>query len=190
MKKIYLVTSNPGKVESFRNILQKMNLDFEVEMLNAEYPEDKSDETTQGVALMSAKYCAEKYEKPVLTTDVGIFIKALNGFPGVNTKFTLKRIGNEGILKLMEGKDDREVDWILSLGYCEPRKKAREFTAITKGRISEAQKGEKGFGFDPIFIPKGYDKTFAEDIELRDAVSPFNEAIKNFAEWYVVKRNV
>lgn len=186
MNKIYLVTSNPGKVESFNNILRKLSLGFEVEMLNEEYPEDKTEETTQGVALAGAKYCAEKYQKPVLVTDVGLFIEKLNGFPGVNTKFTLRRIGNEGILKLLEGETNRNADWILSLGYCEPQGEPIEFTAVTKGTISETQRGTgpRGFGFDPCFIPEGYDVTFAEDTELRDRVSPFNEAIKKFVEWY------
>ena len=184
MNKIYLVTSNPGKVESFNNILRGMNLGFEIEMLSEEYPEDKSDETAQGVSLAGAKYCAEKHNKPVLVVDAGLFIKELNGFPGVNTKFALTRIGNEGIVKLMEGKTDREVEWVLSLGYCEPQGEPIEFTAIAKGVIPETLRGDKGFGFDPIFIPEGYNVTLAEDLKMRDRISPFNEAIKKFAEWY------
>jgi len=161
-----------------------MNFDFKIEMLDAEYPEDKSEETTQGVALAGAKYCADKYKKSVLTTDVGLFIKALNGFPGVNTKFSFNRIGNEGIIKLLEGKQDRSVDWILSIGYCEPNGEPVEFTSTCRGTISETLRGDKGFGFDPIFIPEGYGATLAEDLEMRDNISPFNEAIRKFAEWY------
>jgi XTP/dITP diphosphohydrolase len=188
MNKIYLVTSNLGKVESFNTILQRMNFDFQIEMFNEEYPEDKSDETTQGVALAGAKHCAQKYNKPVLTTDVGLFIKALNGFPGVNTKFSFNRIGNEGIIKLLEGEEDRRVDWILSIGYCERNGEPVEFTATTKGTIPEAPRGDKGFGFDSIFIPEGYSATLAEDLEARDRISPFDKAIRKFAEWYKNKR--
>ena len=184
MNKIYLVTSNLGKIKHFNSILQRMHLDFEIEILQQEYPEDKSSETTQGVALAGAKYCAEKYQKPVLVTDIGLFIRSLNGFPGVNIKFSLKRIGVEGFLKLLEEKDDRSMEWVFSLGYCEPGGEPIEFTASTKGKAAETPRGDKGFGFDVIFIPEGHDKTFAEDIELRDRVSPFNEVMEKFSEWY------
>lgn len=181
---IYFVTSNPGKVESIKNILKEINLGLDVQMLKAEYPEDKDEGTTAHVALMGAKYCAEKYQKPVLVTDAGIFIKALKGFPGVNTKFAHVRIGNEGILKLMEGKEDREVEWILSLGYCEPGKDPVEFTSSLKGHISNQEKGDQGFGFDPILIPEGYTETFAEKPALRDEIGPFKESLLKFAKWY------
>ncbi len=184
MQKIYFVTSNPGKVESIKNILKEINLGIDIEMLSAEYPEDKDHETTSHVALMGAKYCADKYNKPVLVTDAGIFIKALKGFPGVNTKFAYVRIGNEGILKLMKGIHDREVEWILSLGYCEPGQEPVEFTASLKGQLPEQIKGDKGFGFDPIFIPEGYSETFAEKPELRDEVGPFKDSLLKFANWF------
>ena len=188
MKTIYLVTSNPGKVESLNNILKEINGDFRIEILRAEYPEDKSEGTTQRVVLSGAKWCAKKYNKPVLVTDAGIFIKALNGFPGVNTKFTLSRIGNEGILKLMEDKENREVEWILSLGYCEPGGEPVEFTSSIRGSISKTIRGNKGFGFDPIFIPEGYNVTFGENPELRDSIGPFRDLILKFINWYRKRR--
>jgi len=184
MNKIYLVTSNPGKVEAAKNTLKELSLDLDIKMLEGEYPEDKSDDTTQKVALSGAKYCAEKYKKPVLVTDVGIYITALNGFPGVNTKFALERIGNEGLLKLLQDEEDRGVEWILSLGYCEPQGEPIEFTASVKGTIAGNIKGDKGFGFDPIFIAEGYDITLGENPEVRDAISPFRTTILKFAEWY------
>lgn len=92
MKTLYLVTSNPWKVESFSNILKKHDLPVSIEMLNGEYVENKDLGTTEGVVLDGAKMCAEKYQKPVLVQDTGLFIEALNWFPGVNTKFFLDRI--------------------------------------------------------------------------------------------------
>lgn len=184
MSKVYFVTSNQGKIESIKNILKNLNLNLEIEMLKAEYPENKTDETTQGVVLAGAKYCADKYKKAVLVTDTGIFIKALNGFPGINTKFVYVRIGNEGIIKLMEGEKDREVEWILSLGYCAPGKEPAEFTYQLKGTIAEELRGDKGFGFDPIFIPNGYEQTFGEKPGLRDEVGPFKQTLIQFVDWY------
>ncbi|MEM7534902.1 MAG: non-canonical purine NTP pyrophosphatase [Chloroflexota bacterium] len=184
-RKVFLVTSNSGKIQSFNHILKELNIEFEIEMLNAEYPEDKEKETTNWVALQGAKFCAEKYQKPVLVNDTGLYIEALNGFPGVNTKFTLKRIGNAGLIKLMEGIENRKITWVFSLGFCQPGKSPIEFTSSIEGIMPNKQRGTDGFGFDPIFIPKGYNVTFAEDTEIRDSLSPFRETVTNFANVYL-----
>lgn len=189
METIYLITSNPKKIEAINNTLAEINLDLKIEMMNAAYPEYKEEGTTKSVVLSGAKWCAEKYKKPVMVTDAGLFIKELNGFPGVNTKFSLDRIGNQGILKLMEGKTDREADWILSIGYCEPEGgEAIEFTALRKGKIAESIRGDKGFGFDPIFILDGYSETFGENPTIRDSHGPFGEVIVKFADWYKTQK--
>lgn len=188
METIYLITSNPGKVEAISNTLAGMNLGFKIEMMNADYPEYKEEGNTKGVVLSGAKWCAEKYKKPIMVTDAGLFIKELNDFPGVNTKFSLDRIGNQGILKLMEGKTDREADWILSIGYCEPGGEAIEFTALRKGKITESIRGDKGFGFDPIFILDGYSETLGENPTIRDSRGPFVEVIVKFADWYKTQK--
>ena len=188
METIYLITSNPGKVESINNTLAEMKLGLKIEMMNGDYPEHKEEGTTRGVALAGAKWCAEKYKKPVMVTDAGLFIKELNGFPGINTKFALERIGNQGILKLMEGKSDRQADWILSIGYCRPVGESIEFTALRKGRITESARGGKGFGFDPIFVLDGYSETFGENPSIRDSHGPFKEVIEKFADWYKTRK--
>ena len=188
METIYFITSNQGKVESINNTLSEMNLGLKIEMMNADYPEYKEEGTTKSVVLSGAKWCAEKYKKPVMVTDAGLFIKELNGFPGVNTKFALERIGNEGILKLMEEKDNREADWILSIGYCQPGGETAEFTALRKGRITESIRGDKGFGFDSIFILDGHSETLGENPSIRDSYGPFKEVIIKFADWYKAQR--
>lgn len=182
MKSVSFVTGNPGKVESLQNILQDTGLDIRVEMLEADYPEDKSKGTVQWVALQGAQYCASEHNVPVLVTDTGIFIAALNGFPGINTAFALDTIGNEGIIRLMKGEEDRSVTWELSLGYCEPNGDPVEFTAKIPGVIADTVY-DGGFGFDPIFIPKGHTSTLAEDVSLRDTVSPFRVAVEQFAQF-------
>ena len=184
MNKIYLATTNKGKVESMNNILKDINLDLDIEMIEYDYEEHKEEGTTSRIVLDGAEYLANKYNKNILVTDVGIFIKELNGFPGVNTKFSISKIGNEGIIKLLEDKKDRSVDWILSIGYCEPNKKPIEFTSITKGKISKEVKEGEGFGFDFIFIPNSYDKTLSEDIRIREIISPFRSSIIEFGKWY------
>lgn len=183
MTYVYFVTSNPGKLSSLKNITKDLKLPFKLKMLKAHYPEDKSEESTQAVVLAGAKYCANNFKKAVLVTDTGIFIEALNGFPGINTKFFYQKIGNQGIIKLMKGVRNRKVDWVLSLGFCQPNNTSKVFTAKLDGFIPEDLRGKKGFGFDPIFVPTGYKQTLAENPNLRDQLTPLRKTIQEFISW-------
>lgn len=183
MKTIHLITSNQWKVESFSNILKKYDLPITIEMLNAEYVENKDQETTEWVVLDWAKVCAEKYNTSVLVQDTGLFIESLNGFPGVNTKFCLKRIGNDWLIKLMDWIENRDCSWIFSLWYCELGKEPVAFNWIVKWSIALRETWSDWFWFDPIFIPSWYEKTFAEDTDVRDLLSPFNTTIKELVNY-------
>ena len=75
----------------------------------------------------------------------------------------------------MENEDNRKAVFRISVGFCDGEI-AKGFTAGTEGRIAERERGD-GFGFDPIFIPQGHEKTFGEDESLRDSVGPLVEAM-------------
>jgi len=184
MNTVYFVTSNPGKVESARAILDDLQLSVPIEMLKADYPEDKAEETTVAIAAAGARWCADTHKKPVIVTDVGLFIHALRGFPGINTAFSLARIGEEGILKLMEGISNRRATWELSLGFARPGEEPSIFTSTTEGTIATEMGPAHGMGFDPIFIPNGHTKTLAHDLVVRDTISPFKSALQQFGTWY------
>lgn len=156
--KIYLITCNKGKVREFKQILGSK---VEVEQLAIDYPELRSDDPEE-IARLAAKQLADKLGKEVVVEDSGLFIKALNGFPGTNSAYIHKRIGLDGILKLMEGIEKRECMYMSAVGYCKPGKKAVSFLGVEKGKISEKIRGENGFGHDPIFIPDGLSKTYGE----------------------------
>ena len=166
-----------------REIVEERKLPLLIRHLDVEYPEDKSTEDFSHIAKTGAKFCAEKYKKAVFTTDVGIEIEALNGFPGINTAFTLKRIGVEGIIKLMEGKKNRKAKACLALSYCRPSGNPRLWRGEICGTIPEVPRGEKGFGWDPIFISEGSDKTFAEDPKTRNKVFSFKDGIFKMCGW-------
>lgn len=181
---IALVTSNPWKVASFQAILSTLDLPFQIVMLDWEYVEDKTLGTTEWVVLAGAKACAERYWRPVLVQDTGLFIDALKGFPGINTKYAMQTIGNEWIIKLMEWGEDRSCSWIFSLGFCTPWSEPVAFSWTLPWTVSDSVRGDQGFWFDPIFIPPGHLKTFSEDISYRDSVSPFTQTVQEFAERY------
>ncbi len=155
---ITLITSNPNKESEF-----KLLLGNQIDVMKAEYPELRSDaDNPCEVSMIAAKTLANRLKKTVIVEDSGLFIHALNGFPGTSTKYVTTRIGNKGILKLMKGVKDRRCTYKSAIGYCEPGKEAICFTASDEGIISIKEKGKNGWGNDFIFIPKGNKKTYAE----------------------------
>jgi XTP/dITP diphosphohydrolase len=156
--KIYFVTCNKGKVREFKQILEpKVN----VEQLAIDYPELRSDDPEE-IARMAVKQLAEKIKKPMVVEDSGLFIKALNGFPGTSSAYIHKRIGLNGLLKLLKGVKDRRCMYMSAVGYCEPGKKPVSFLGSENGKIAEKARGNNGFGHDPVFIPDGSRKTYGE----------------------------
>lgn len=155
---INLITSNLGKVKEFRAILGDS---VKINHIGHEYKEMRSD-APEEIAKDAAKMLAEELGKAVVVEDSGLFIKALNDFPGTCSAYIHKRIGLNGILKLMENVDDRTCCYRSAVGYCEPGKEPVSFLGEEKGNISKEVKGNNGFGHDPIFIPEGSAKTYGE----------------------------
>lgn len=155
---INFATSNKGKVKEFRQILEP---EIKVSHIRISYPELRSDNPEE-IARMSAEMIARKLKKAVVVEDSGLFIKALNDFPGTCSAYIHKRIGLNGILKLMDGVNSRKCTYKSAVAYCEPGKKAVSFLGEEKGKIAEKIKGNYGFGHDPIFIPEGNNKTYGE----------------------------
>ena len=158
MKKITYVTSNWAKVASAKQALEPIG--YDIDNVKMDTIEIQADDVTE-VAKYSAKWACEKLNKPVLKNDSGLFIKSLNGFPGVYTHYADDTIKEDGILKLMEGIEDREAYFKESLAYCEPGKEPIVFEGYTKGKIAKEKSGTYGWSWDYIFIPEGEEKTLA-----------------------------
>ena len=156
--KLFFVTSNKNKVKEFKQILEPK---IQVEHIELEYPELRSDDPEE-IAKLAVKQLADKLQKTVVVEDSGLFIKSLNGFPGTCSAYSHKRIGLNGILRLMKGVKDREGMYMSAVGYCEPGKEPMSFLGVEKGKIAAKIKGSHGFGHDPIFIPEGSKKTYGE----------------------------
>ena len=112
--------------------------------------------------------------EPVVVEDSALMIRALGGFPGPYTKYVYKRIGNSGLVKLMEGKKDRVCWYKSAIGYCEPGKDALCFWGEEEGSLATKERGKAGWGQDRIFIPKGSRKTYAET-RKEESVNPFRK---------------
>ena len=154
---ITLVTSNLNKLREFKAILEPK---IKVEHIALEFPELRHDDSRK-IAEMSAEMISQKLGKAVVVEDSGIFITALKDFPGTCTAYAHKRIGLEGILKLMDGikeigkngRTNRQWFYKSAIAYCEPGKKAVSFLGVEEGIIADSVRGKNGFGHDPIFIP-------------------------------------
>ena len=163
---INFVTTNKGKVKEFRQILEPQ---IKVNHIEMSYPEIRSDDSEE-IARHSAKELAEKMKKTMVVEDSGLFIHGLNDFPGTYSATVHRKIGIEGILKLMKDVKKRKCTYKSAVAYCEPGKKAVSFLGEENGRIAESIRGNFGFGHDPIFIPEGSNKTYGETkncIELK-----------------------
>ncbi|HOO68359.1 MAG TPA: non-canonical purine NTP pyrophosphatase [Bacilli bacterium] len=155
-KKITYVTGNWAKVLSAKQMLEPLG--FEIDNIKMDITEIQAD-TTEEVAMYSAKEASDKLKCDVLKNDTGLFIEALNGFPGPYTHYADDTINEDGILKLLDGIENRNAYFIEALAYCKYGRKPVVFKSITKGKIAKEKSGIYGWSWDFIFIPEGKDKT-------------------------------
>lgn len=156
MKKITYVTGNWYKIMCARSILEPLG--FEVDNIKMETTEIQAN-NVEDVAMYSAKEASDKLKCNVLKNDTGLYVEALGGFPGPYTHYVDEKLGEDGLLKLLKGVDNRNACFIEAFAYCEYGKDPVVFKSITKGRIATEKSGIYGWSWDFIFIPDGYDKT-------------------------------
>jgi XTP/dITP diphosphohydrolase len=184
---IFFATNNIHKFNEARSILAKHSI--AVGMLRVKAAEIQSDNLME-IAQTSAQDAFKRCHMPVIVEDAGLFIDALNGFPGPYAAYTYKTIGSKGLLKLMENVEDRKAVFQSAIAYCNSNSCAPVgFEGEAAGTITKNDRrgnGKSGFGFDPIFQPAGSEKTFAEmTIEEKNGFSHRAKAISKFAEWYM-----
>jgi XTP/dITP diphosphohydrolase len=159
MKTLYFITSNKGKL---REATEKLRpLGYSVIQKDLGYPEVQAD-SLEEVAQQGVEHVRAKFHQAFMLEDTGLFIEALQGFPGVYSKYVFFTIGLPGILRLLDKVKNRKAVFRSVYAYSEPGKKPVIVTGECKGMISTEQRGEHGFGYDPIFIPNDEEKTFGE----------------------------
>ena len=179
---ITFITGNEHKVIEAENIFK--NFDIELEHIDLGYCEPQG--TLEDVAKFGAKYAWRKLNKSVIVEDAGLFIKSLNGFPGVYSSYVQDTLGNKAILKLMNGIDDRYAEFRSVIGYCAPKSEPKVFLGRVKGQIALEEKGNLGFAFDPLFYVEEEGKTFGElTTEEKNQFSHRKNSLQQFIDWYV-----
>jgi len=172
MRNLVFATANPHKLDEIRSILPEHQI-FGLKDLDIEYDIPETGQTLKDNALIKANYLFNLTGTPSFSEDTGLEVDCLNGEPGVHTA----RYGGDErdsdknmdkLLKNMEGEKNRKARFRTVIAF-KTADKTLFFEGMAEGHIAIIKSGNQGFGYDPVFIPNGYDVTFAD----------LNKAIKN-----------
>ncbi len=187
LMQIVFVTGNEYKFQVAKKALE--GLDIELIQEDLETPEIQST-SLERIASFSAKWASDFLKKPVVLTDAGYFITALNGFPGPFIKFTNKWFTAKDYLNLMQGKENREVIVKDCLAYCESGKELYTIVGEAKARLTEKAGAKGKTPINEIFIPEGFDRVESE-ISREEMVIFWNKKLQlwpRFAEYLKSKK--
>ena len=184
---VYFATGNKHKYLEAARIASSLGVSLK--HLNLEKQEIQSQNLTD-IASFAAKQAAETTGKEVVAEDAGLFVRALDGFPGPYSSHAFNTIGIRGILRLMQGARNREASFQAAVAYCEPSKRAIWFKGAVEGDLTLRRRGLNGFGFDPIFAPRqGNGRTFAQmTTKEKNLYSHRAKAFSEFCKWFSAKR--
>lgn len=157
--RLRFVTSNRHKFNEAKEILGKFNI--ELIHIPIDTAEIQSDDIVE-VVIYKAVEASKIVDPPFVVEDTGLYIEALKGFPGVFASYIYKTIGLEGVLKLLDGVGDRRAKFVAVGALMFDDNVFKIFRHDVAGHISTCIKGDGGFGYDPIFIPEGETRSFAE----------------------------
>lgn len=186
-RQVWFLTSNRGKFREAAAVAAASGL--RLRMLDAPKIEIQSDSLSE-IASYAAKEAANRLGIPVVAEDAGLFIDALNRFPGPYSSDVFKRLGIKGILKLMENVPERNAEFLSVAAFCAPKSKPRSFVGKVAGHIDLRSRGGGGFGFDPIFIPiKGDGRTFAQmTVKEKNVFSHRAASFRKLLKWMLNAR--
>jgi XTP/dITP diphosphohydrolase len=187
MKKICFATNNAHKLAEVQSILGDR---FEVQSLKdigfeGELPE--THETLEENSLEKAEFLFSQFKVPVFSDDSGLEVTALGGKPGVHTAhYAGDRNADKNmdkVLSELEGTNDRSGQFRAVVTYIDASG-VQQFEGIIKGQVALEKIGKDGFGYDPIFIPEGYDQTFAElSAEVKNTMSHRKRSVEKLAQF-------
>ena len=198
--KIVFATNNQHKLQEIRDILGS---EFEIVSLkdigcDVDIPETGN--TLEENAMQKAQYVYDHYNLSCFADDTGLEVEALNGEPGVHSARYAEGTDHDSeanmakLLRNLEGKDNRNARFRTVIALiqkqdvcpcgCTSIKKVNRFEGIVDGSIATEKHGTAGFGYDPIFVPEGYDKSFAELGEsIKNGISHRARAVAKLAEY-------
>lgn len=188
MKEIIVATKNPGKAKEFKAFFSRFNIKCKSLLDIAPDYEDvpETGATFQENAIIKAKAASDYFKSPVIADDSGLVIDALDGKPGIETARFAGEDKNDDanmnkVLRLMKDVEDdgRTARFIAALAIQFPMGKTIVREGTCEGKIARSKQGTERFGYDPIFIPDGFDVTMAElSSEQKSKISHRNDAFR------------
>jgi XTP/dITP diphosphohydrolase len=175
-------TNNNHKLEEVRDILGDSYQLLSLKDMNCTEDIPETAGTLEGNALLKARYVSQKYGYDCFADDTGLEVYALNNAPGV---YSARYAGESKdpaanrrkVLRELEGKDDYSARFRTVIALI-IKGKEYLFEGIVEGMLIREERGNGGFGYDSIFIPRGYEQTFAESgAEIKNKISHRAEAV-------------
>ena len=183
LSELFFASSNEHKFQEAERILA--NLGMQINLFKTTLEEIQSNNLND-IAEKKAINAYDLIQKPVIIEDDGLFINTLNGFPGPYSSYVYDTIGNKGIMDLLENSKVRDAKFVSIIAYCDSDCDVKLFESSIPGKISSViEKG--GWGYDPIFIPDGESKTYA-NVSDKDKFSHRAAALKKFSNWFLDKQ--
>ena len=188
-QKLVFATNNAHKLSEVSAILgDKVEL-LSLNDINCHDDIPETADTLEGNALLKARYIHDKYQVDCFADDTGLEVETLNGAPGV---YSARYAGGDGhdsqanmrkLLSELEGKENRKAQFRTVVTLILDGKEYL-FEGIVKGEIIKEKRGTTGFGYDPVFIPEGYEQTFAElGDEVKNQISHRSRAVNKLCKF-------
>lgn len=173
---IYFASANPNKLKEFKEIIKEFDLQLISKDISKELEEVEKGTTFLENAFLKAKKAYELTKENVLADDSGLEIEALHGFPGIYSARFASNLSypqkNQLILDKLQSYDNRKARFCCALVLVTKEGKVYKAEGYMNGNISKEICGQNGFGYDPIFIPDGYDKSCGElEEEIKNTIS-------------------
>ncbi len=194
--KIVFATNNAHKLKEIREILGDQFEIVSLKEIGCDVDIPETGNTLEENAHQKAEYIFDHYHLNCFADDTGLEVEALNGAPGVHSARYAEGTDHDSeanmtkLLKELDGKENRKARFrtVISLITMEgdnPRcSREYRFEGIVNGEIATERSGSEGFGYDPVFVPEGYDKSFAElGEDIKNTISHRARAVNKLAEW-------
>jgi XTP/dITP diphosphohydrolase len=187
-RKLFFGTGNPKKLKEIREILGDQFTLVSFTDLPAPLEVEETEDTLEGNAILKARSYHAATGLPCFADDTGLEVAALGGRPGV---YSARYAGLDGdatrnmqkLLQELDGVADRSARFRTVIAWYDGQD-LRTFEGILSGRIGTAPVGSNGFGYDPVFLPDGMDRTLAElDADAKNAISHRGQALRKFVDF-------
>lgn len=197
MSRLVVATKNRGKTAEIRSMAADLDLQIaSLSELDEEIEIVEDADSFAGNAVKKAKTVARICGCPALADDSGLEVDALNGRPGVHSaRYGGRDLSdadrNARLVAELSGValEDRTARFQCAMAYAAPGREPELFFGTLEGRIAAEPKGDHGFGYDPVFIPRGYDQTIAQmGPEIKNRISHRAKALTAFFEWLKTRK--